>query len=53
VLHLENGFGDRATFDRLWGLLWGLWVQIGINRYRSMSLSGIQKTAVAQGFGAY
>jgi hypothetical protein len=53
VLHSENGVGDRATSGGLWGLLWGLWVQIGINRYLSISLSGIQKTAVAQGFGAY
>ena len=53
VLRSENGLGDRATFLRLWGLLWGLWVQIGINRYLSMSLAGIQKTVVAQGLGAY
>ena len=38
-----------ATFFRLWGL----WVQIGINQYLSMRLSGIQKTDVPQGFGAY
>lgn len=37
----------------LWGLLWGLWLQIGITRYLSICLAGIRRTPVPQGFGTY
>ena len=51
-----NGFQRpvlaRAGSSRLWGLLWGLWVQIGITRYLSMSVVGLEKTPAPQGFGA-